>query len=58
MGWFDGEPTWLIVLVSVFLLVGFMVIVGRLIKWSAWFLLVGVIACVVFGAGWFFLAAR
>lgn len=45
MGWwhryldlFDGEPTWLILFMSVLMLTGVVVIVEKLCKFSAWIL--------------------
>lgn len=58
LAWFEGEPKWLVLLISVILLVGVTVILERLVKVSGWFLVAGLIACLVFGAGWLFIVLR
>jgi|GEM_PF-6124940 len=62
MGWlqrylemFEGEPTWLIAVVSVALLAGVVVIVERVVKMSLWLLIVGLVAAVVLIAGVYFI---
>lgn len=53
---FEGEPAWLIVLVSVVLLVGIVVIAERLIKISGWIFLIALLLIVAWVGIWFFTA--
>jgi hypothetical protein len=54
---FEGEPAWLILVVSIFLLVGVIVIVEKMIKLSTWLLIAGLVAAAVIVVGMFVLYA-
>lgn len=53
--WFEGEPIWLVLLVTVLLVTGAVVIIEKLFKLSLWFLIVGVVATLVMVVGGWFL---
>lgn len=48
---FDGEPVWLILLVSVILMVGLLVIVEKALRLGTWLLIVGLVAGLVMVVG-------
>lgn len=52
---FEGEPAWLILVVSVVMLTGAVVIVEKLLKFGIWILIAGVVAVIVMLGGVFFL---
>lgn len=52
---FEGEPAWLIVLVSMIFVVGCIVIVEKMIKLGTWIVIAGLVAAVVIGGGLLFL---
>jgi hypothetical protein len=51
---FEGEPVWLVLLVSTILLVGVIVIVEKMVKIGIWLLIVGLVAAMVIAAGVYF----
>lgn len=53
--WFEGEPIWLVLLVTVLLVTGAVVIIEKLFKLSLWLLIVGVVATLVMVVGGWFL---
>lgn len=53
--WFEGEPIWLVLLVTVLLVTGAVVIIEKLFKLSFWLLIVGVVATLVMVVGGWFL---
>jgi hypothetical protein len=53
--WFEGEPVWLILLVSVLLVTGAVVIVEKLFKVSLWLMIVSFVAMLVILLGSWFL---
>lgn len=51
---FQGEPVWLVVLVSIVILAGVFVILEKVMKLGIWLLIAGVVAAVVIFLGLFF----
>jgi hypothetical protein len=57
MGWwhrylnlFDGEPTWLLLAVSILIVAGLVVIAEKLVRLSAWILAISLVAAGLFFA--------